>query len=113
MENFAKKIKLSNHTVYIINDNDIVLQSYNAFVARIRDGKLILGPLYDYSPTTWRHVRKFLLNYRAWLNDKYDNYVCTMLYNCKNGHKYFKDLVKQSLICVIDIDKMIYKEQLL
>lgn len=110
MTNYARKIKLSNRTVYIIDDEDIVLQSYNAFVARIRHGKLILGPLYDYSPTTWRHVRKFLANYRALLNDKYDDYVCTMLYNCKNGHQYFKNLVEQSLISVVDIDEMTYKE---
>ena len=100
MNNYAKKIRLSNRTVYIINDNDIVLQSYNAFVARIRHGRLILGPLYDYSSTTWRHVRKFIECYMSKLDGHDRAYMRAMLMS-KNGHKTMQEYIANNIIPVI------------
>lgn len=100
MNNYAKKIQLSNRTVYIINDDDIVLQSYNALVARIRCGRLILGPLYDYSSTTWRHVRKFISDYMSKLDSRNYTYVHVMLMS-KNGHKMMQEYIANSIIPVI------------
>lgn len=100
MNNYAKKIKLSNRTVYIINDNDIVLQSYNAFVARIHDGKLILGPLWDYSPTTWQHVRKFISDYTSKL-DWYHRTLIREMFMSKNYHKAMQEFVTGRTIEVI------------
>lgn len=100
MNNYAKKIKLSNRTVYIINDNDIVLQSYNAFVARIRDGKLILGPLWDYSPTAWQHVRKFIGDYMCKL-DWYHRTLVREMFMSKNYHKAMQEFVAGRTIEVI------------
>ena len=100
MTNYAKKIKLSNHTVYIISDNDIVLQSYNAFVARIRYGRLILGPLYDYSLTTWRHVRKFIDCYKSKLGKR--TYVhMNVLLKSKNGHLVMQAYVASNIIPLV------------
>lgn len=100
MENYARKIKLSNRTVYIIDDEDIVLQSYNAFVARIRHGRLILGPLYDYSPTTWRHVRKFITTYIHELNDIAYNQMYCMLHS-QNGHATMREYIKNGIVPVL------------
>lgn len=100
MTNYARKIKLSNRTVYVINDDDIVLQSYNAFVARIKDGKLTLGPLYDYSPTTWRHVRKFIDCYKSKLDSRTYIYM-TALFKSKNGHALMKVYIASGIIPVV------------
>lgn len=100
MNNYAKKIKLSNRTVYIINDDDIVLQSYNAFVARIHDGKLTLGPLWDYSPTTWQHVRKFISDYTSKLDWRNRTYISEMFMS-KNYHKAMQEFVANNIIQVI------------
>lgn len=101
MNNYAKKIKLSNRTVYIINDDDIVLQSYNAFVARIHQGRLILGPLWDYSPTTWQHVRKFISDYTSKL-DWLSRTLIREMFVSKNYHKAMQEFVANNIIPVID-----------
>nr|DAF41248.1 MAG TPA: hypothetical protein [Caudoviricetes sp.] len=101
MTNYARKIKLNNRTVYIINDNDIVLQSYNAFVARIHDRKLTLGPLYDYSPTTWRHVRKFIDCYKSKLDSRTYIYIVA-LFKSKNGHETMKAYIANNIVQVVD-----------
>lgn len=106
-----KTIKESNRRTHITDDY-ITLVSYDAVVAQINknDGTLVLGHYWDYSPTTWLHVRKFFDKYKMWLTDPYYGYVHTML-SSKNGHQYFKNLTKSpSLIYVCDIDEMTYVE---
>lgn len=43
------------------NDGNMTLYSYNTPVCRIQDGKVQLLPKWDYSATTLRHVKEFLL----------------------------------------------------
>lgn len=100
MTNFAKKIKLSNHTVYI-NYRDIVLQSYDAFVARIRNGRFILGPLWDYSSTTWRHIRKFIECYKNELGDRMYKYISILL-KSQNGRQLMKVYIDMNIVPVVD-----------
>lgn len=100
MNTFAKKIKLSNRTVYV-NYRDIVLQSYDAFVARIRNGRLILSPLWDYSTTTWRHIRKFLECYKNELGDRMYKYISILL-KSNNGRQLMQVYIEMNIVPVVD-----------
>lgn len=42
----------------IVMENEIVLQSYDTFVASIKNGKVIINGFY--SNTTLRHIKEFL-----------------------------------------------------
>lgn len=97
-----RKIKLSNHTVYI-TDKNITLQSYDAYVANIdkNNGTLTLGSYWHYSVTTWQHVRKFINEYIHYLNAQTHTDMLRML-NSKNGRAYMQTLVDNGMVTVQD-----------
>lgn len=97
-----KRIRQSNRTVYI-TDKNITLQSYAAYVANIdkNDGTLMLGPLWHYSVTTWKHVRKFINEYIHYLNAQTHADMLRM-FNSKNGRAYMQTLVDNGTVAVQD-----------
>ncbi len=50
-----------NKAVVEITNNEIILFSYNTKIATIKNNELTLTSYYDYSATTLRHLKEFLL----------------------------------------------------
>lgn len=50
----------ANHFVIQCKDGSTVLQSYNSLVAKVKGDEIILGPHWDYSATTLKHLKTFL-----------------------------------------------------
>ena len=106
----VRTIKQSNRTT-IIGHRYVTLRSYNAYVAQIDkdEGTLTLGPLWHYSQTTWKHVRKFIEDYLEslveWTNDDECLYSAAhgwmvKMLQAKNGRKYMDTLINNGIIPV-------------
>lgn len=51
----------ANHFIIQCSNGDTVLQSYDSLVAKIdKNGNVTLGPDWDYSNTTLKHLKTFL-----------------------------------------------------
>lgn len=106
----VRTIKQSNRAT-IISDRYVTLRSYDAYVAQIDadKGTLTLGPLWHYSTTTWKHVRKFIESYiellveytddDQWMYSAAHDWMTKML-QAKNGRKYMQMLVDNDVIPV-------------
>lgn len=105
-----RTIKQSNRAT-IIGPRYVTLRSYDAYVAQIDkdEGTLTLGPLWHYSQTTWKHVRKFITDYMEslveWTNDDECLYSAAhdwmiKMLQAKNGRKYMQMLVDNGIIPV-------------
>ena len=108
----VRTIKQSNRTT-IIGHRYVTLRSYDAYVAQIdKDkGTLTLGPLWNYSQTTWQHVRKFIEDYLESLVEWTDDDECVYtdthdwmvkMLNADNGRRYMRTLVYVGIIPVED-----------
>ena len=108
----VRRIKQSNRTL-IIGDRYVTLRSYDAYVAQIDkyEGTLTLGPLWHYSSTNWKHVRKFIEDYMEslveWTNDDECLYTAAhgwmvKMLQAKNGRKYMQTLVDNGIIPIED-----------
>lgn len=107
----VRTIKQSNRAT-IIGPRYVTLRSYDAYVAQIDadKGTLTLGPLWHYSVTTWKHVRKFIEDYLELLVECTDDewvYTAahgwmTKMLQAKNGRKYMQTLVDNGIIPVED-----------
>ena len=108
----VRTIKQSNRTT-IIGHRYVTLRSYDAYVAQIDkdEGTLTLGPLWNYSETTWQHIRKFIKAYMESLVEWTDDDEC--LYSAahdwmvrvlqgKNGRAYMQMLIDNGIIPVED-----------
>lgn len=106
----VRTIKQSNRAT-IIGHRYVTLRSYDAYVAQIDkdEGTLTLGPLWYYSQTTWKHVRKFIEDYLEslveWTNDDECLYSAAhdwmvKMLQAKNGRKYMETLVNNYIIPV-------------
>lgn len=112
----VRTIKQSNRTT-IIGHRYVTLRSYDAYVAQIDkdEGTLTLGPLWHYSQTTWKHVRKFIEDYIEslveWTNDDECLYSAAhdwmvKMLQAKNGRKYMDTLVDNGIIHVAPDDAL-------
>ena len=54
----SQKSFYSKAKVIVMESGEIILQSYDTFVASIKDGKVIINGFY--SNTTLRHIKEFL-----------------------------------------------------
>ena len=108
----VRTIKQSNRTT-IIGHRYVTLRSYDAYVAQIdKDkGTLTLGPLWHYSVTTWKHIRKFIKAYMESLVEWTDDDECVYtdthdwmvkLFANRNGRAYMRTLVYVGIIPVED-----------
>ena len=106
----VRTIKQSNRAT-IIGHRYVTLRSYDAYVAQIdKDkGTLTLGPLWHYSVTTWRHIRKFIEDYIESLVEWTDDDEClysaahgwmVKMLQAKNGRAYMQTLVDNGIIPV-------------
>ena len=107
-----RTIKQSNRAT-VIGARYVTLRSYDAYVAQIDkdNGTLTLGPLWHYSQTTWKHVRKFITDYMESLVEWTDDDEClysaahgwmTKMLQAKNGRKYMDMLINNGVIHVED-----------
>lgn len=105
-----RTIKESNRTT-IIGARYVTLRSYDAYVAQIdKDkGTLTLGYFWDYSPTTWQHIRKFVKAYIESLVEWTDDDECVYstahdwmlkVLSARNGRAYMQTLVDNGIIRV-------------
>lgn len=117
----VRTIKQSNRTT-IIGPRYVTLRSYDAYVAQIDkdEGTLTLGPLWHYSVTTWRHVRKFIEDYIEplvkWTNDDECVYTAAhgwmvKMLQAKNGRKYMQTLVDNDII-PMESDHILYNRMI-
>ena len=108
----VRTIEQSNRAT-IIGHRYVTLRSYDAYVAQIDkdEGTLTLGPLWSYSQTTWKHVRKFIEDYLEslveWTNDDECLYSAAhdwmvKMLNAKNGRAYMQMLIDNGIIPVED-----------
>ena len=108
----VRTIKQSNRTT-IIGARYVTLRSYDAYVAQIDkdEGTLTIGPLWNYSQTTWKHVRQFIEDYMEslveWTNDDECLYSAShdwmvKMLQAKNGRKYMQMLIDNGIISVED-----------
>ncbi len=79
LENTNGRI-VPNQFVIYGNDGTINFQSYQTFIAEIKNHKLTLTDDFDYSNTTSRHTKNFIKNF----------YIC----NDKAVNKIWKDAKK-------------------
>lgn len=92
--------RLSNRTI-TETKRYITLRSYEAYVAQIDcdKGTLTLGPLWDYSTTTWQHVRKFIALYSCILRPDI-HLAMERLLKSKNGRKMMQLYIDEDYIKV-------------
>ena len=112
----VRTIKQSNRAT-IIGPRYVTLRSYDAYVAQIDkdNGTLTLGPLWHYSQTTWKHVRKFITDYleplAEWTHDAEclstaaHGWMNKMLAS-RNGRAYMQTLVDNGVIPVESDDTL-------
>lgn len=95
-----RKICASNRTIYM-TDNSLILQSWNAYVAHIdlNTGVLSLGLMWNYSQSTWRHVRKFIALYSCILRPDI-HLAMERLLKSKNGRKMMQLYIDEDYIKV-------------
>lgn len=105
-----RTIRQSNRAT-VIGARYVTLRSYDAYVAQIDkdNGTLTLGYFWDYSSTTWQHVRKFITDYLESLVEWTDDDEClysaahdwmTKMLASRNGRAYMQTLVDNGVIPV-------------
>ena len=112
----VRTIKQSNRAT-IIGHRYVTLRSYDAYVAQIDkdEGTLTLGPLWNYSQTTWKHIRKFIEDYLEslveWTNDDECLYSAAhdwmvKMLQAKNGRAYMQVLIDNGVMPVESDDTL-------
>lgn len=55
--------KNKNQIIINFNDGSIVYQSYDSIIAKIKDGNIKIFSNWDYSRTTRKHLKLFIIEY--------------------------------------------------
>lgn len=91
----------------IYGPEQIIFQSYNSTIAIIKDGALMLGPDWDYSKTTLKHLYLFLDEYRYKITTS--NYlqekIAQILAHSKNKKSAIQKLIDKGFILYNEEEK--------